>query len=134
MPQVRRGVVREVEDGLTRAKARKPLAENVQAAADQVLRLGQRQLGLVGVVVAVRLDDVAAGLQLVPEAEVPDATPGGRGQDVELGPQTVLLVQFGGLEAGVAEAVVEAEGEVAHDRCLFIQNGLGLLSCVRFSY
>jgi hypothetical protein len=102
--------------------------EHAEAAFDQLLRFGKRELCLVRVPVPVRHHAVAARLQLVPEREVafgPLGMPGvgrpgevtGR-EDVELRRQTVPLEDLRRSTRRTFEAVVKAQRDDVHRRTL----------------
>jgi hypothetical protein len=104
-----------------RSKPFSSFVEHVQAAEDQVFRLGKWKSCLVGVLVAVGHDLMTSGVEFVPQAEI---TPRQclvirwakflnvrRGHDVEAGRQLVLLVDRRRLDRRLLEAVVEAQGD-----------------------
>ena len=118
----RRRVERKIEHRLLRVEALQLLREIIEAAANEILRLGERQLLLVGVLVAVRHDFVPAALQLVPQPEVAhrpamvfirqhEIGQVRGGDDVDAGRELVLFVDLGRAQARLLEAVVEAERE-----------------------
>ena len=121
-----RAVEGEVEHRLLGLEPVQLLAEDGETALDQSLCVGERQLRLVGVLVAVGHDLVPPLLELVPEGPVASVCSPlflvfgqllRRGEHVETRPQPELLVDLCDLDVRLAETVVEAEGDDVPCQC-----------------
>jgi hypothetical protein len=122
----RGGVVGKREHGVRRVEAVEVAREHVEAGLDQLLRGVQRELGLVRVHEAVGHDLVAAGLELVPEREVPlrparvprlvRLAEVAAGDDVDRGGEPEPLEDLRRRVRRALEAVVEAQRQDVHAR------------------